>query len=78
MELREFKCRMCGACYRIKDGIVRVSDAEIARIAAFLAVLFTMLFFVATGQCRIAFFGGKITVEQKQSPDNSTTERRSP
>lgn len=27
---------MCGACCRIKDGIVRVSDAEISRIAAFL------------------------------------------
>ena len=36
MEQREFKCRMCGACCRIKDGIVRVSDVEIARIAAFL------------------------------------------
>ncbi|HCG20472.1 MAG TPA: zinc/iron-chelating domain-containing protein [Verrucomicrobia bacterium] len=31
-----FKCRCCGACCRIPDGIVRVSDAEIARIAAFL------------------------------------------
>ena len=38
MELNEFKCRMCGACCRIKDGIVRVSDAEIARIAAFLGM----------------------------------------
>ena len=38
MEQREFKCRMCGACCRIKDGIVRVSDAEIARIAAFLGM----------------------------------------
>ena len=33
-----FKCRMCGACCRIKDGIVRVSDAEVARIAAFLGM----------------------------------------
>ena len=33
-----------------------------------------MLIFVATGQYRIVFSGGKITVEQKQSPDNSTTE----
>ena len=32
MKPNEFKCRMCGACCRIKDGIVRVSDAEIARI----------------------------------------------
>ena len=29
-------CRRCGACCRIKDGIVRVGDAEIKRIAAFL------------------------------------------
>ena len=47
-------------------------------LSAFLAVLFTMLFFVATGQYRIAFSGGKITVEQKQLTDNSTTERRNP
>jgi len=32
----EFECRCCGACCRIKDGIVRVSDGEISRIAAFL------------------------------------------
>ena len=38
MKPDEFKCRMCGACCRIKDGIVRVSDAEIARIAAFLGM----------------------------------------
>ena len=38
MKARNFKCRMCGACCRIKDGIVRVSDAEIARIAAFLGM----------------------------------------
>ncbi|MBR1588691.1 MAG: YkgJ family cysteine cluster protein [Kiritimatiellae bacterium] len=38
METGEFKCRMCGACCRIKDGIVRVSDVEIARIAAFLGM----------------------------------------
>ena len=31
-----FVCRGCGACCRIPDGIVRVSDDEIARIAAFL------------------------------------------
>ena len=34
----EFHCRRCGACCRIPDGIVRVSDAEIARIAAFLGI----------------------------------------
>ena len=33
-----FTCRQCGACCRIKDGIVRVSDVEITRIAAFLGV----------------------------------------
>lgn len=33
-----FACRQCGACCRIKNGIVRVSDAEIARIAAFLGM----------------------------------------
>ena len=33
-----FECRKCGACCRIKDGIVRVSDAEIARIDAFLGI----------------------------------------
>jgi len=33
-----FRCQMCGACCRIKDGIVRVSDVEIARIAAFLGM----------------------------------------
>ena len=32
----DFTCLMCGACCRIKNGIVRVSDKEIARIAAFL------------------------------------------
>ena len=33
-----FSCQRCGACCRIKDGIVRVSDAEVARIAAFLGM----------------------------------------
>ena len=31
-----FVCQQCGACCRIKEGIVRVSAVEIARIAAFL------------------------------------------
>ena len=31
-----FKCRGCGACCRIKNGIVRVGEAEIRRIAEFL------------------------------------------
>ena len=34
----EFHCRRCGACCRIPDGIVRVSDAEIARIASFIGI----------------------------------------
>ena len=34
----EFKCKRCGGCCRIKDGIVRVSDKEVARIAAFLRI----------------------------------------
>jgi len=34
----EFQCRRCGACCRIKDGIVRVSVAEVVRIAAFLGM----------------------------------------
>ena len=33
-----FVCQRCGACCRIKDGIVRVSEAEIARIAAHLGM----------------------------------------
>ena len=32
----KFKCRMCGNCCRIRNGIVRVSNEEIARIAAYL------------------------------------------
>jgi len=38
VKLNGFKCRCCGRCCRIPDGIVRVSDAEIARIAAFLGM----------------------------------------
>ena len=34
----KFRCRRCGACCRIPNGIVRVSDAEIGRIAAFLGM----------------------------------------
>ena len=33
-----FNCRGCGACCRIKDGIVRVGDDEVRRIAAFLGM----------------------------------------
>jgi len=34
----DFKCQCCGRCCRIPDGIVRVSESEIARIAAFLGM----------------------------------------
>ena len=34
----DFKCRGCGACCRIKNGIVRVDEAEIRRIAEFLGM----------------------------------------
>lgn len=37
-DLSNFSCRRCGACCRIKDGIVRVSDTEIARIARYLGM----------------------------------------
>ena len=33
-----FKCRGCGTCCRIKDGIVRVGADEIKRIAEFLGM----------------------------------------
>jgi Fe-S-cluster containining protein len=38
LDLSRFECRRCGACCRIKDGIVRLSDAEIRRIADFLGM----------------------------------------
>ena len=34
--LEGFACQCCGACCRIPDGIVRLNNAEIARIAAYL------------------------------------------
>ena len=36
--MRDFKCQGCGACCRIKNGIVRVGEAEIKRIAEFLGM----------------------------------------
>ena len=33
-----FRCQGCGACCRIPNGIVRVSDGEISRIAGYLGV----------------------------------------
>ena len=44
-------------------------------VSAFLALLFTILIFISTAHNRIVFSGGGITIEQKQSADNSTTER---
>ena len=46
MTISGFQCRRCGACCRIKNGIVRVNDAEIARIADFLG--FSTDDFIAT------------------------------
>ena len=46
-----FVCRRCGACCRIPDGIVRVSSAEIAHIAAFLGM--TEAAFI-DGECDLA------------------------
>lgn len=36
--MTEFTCKRCGACCRIKDGIVRVNADETARIASFLGI----------------------------------------
>lgn len=36
--MRDFHCQCCGACCRIPNGIVRVSEAEIARIADYLGM----------------------------------------
>lgn len=36
--MKDFVCRQCGACCRIKNGIVRVSDEEVARIAGYLGM----------------------------------------
>lgn len=35
---QEFSCRQCGACCRIPNGIVRVSEKEITRISEFLGM----------------------------------------
>lgn len=37
-DLTSFKCLGCGACCRIPNGIVRVSEAEISRIAEYLGI----------------------------------------
>ena len=36
--MESFECLGCGACCRIPNGIVRVSNVEISRIAAFLGM----------------------------------------
>ena len=36
--MKDFQCQGCGACCRIKNGIVRVGDDEIRRIAEFLGM----------------------------------------
>ena len=38
VDRENFTCKMCGECCRIKDGIVRVNNVEISRIAAFLGM----------------------------------------
>lgn len=38
MDLSKFHCKRCGACCRVKGGIVRLSDAEITRLAAALGL----------------------------------------
>ena len=38
MDVEGFECLGCGACCRIPNGIVRVSDAEVSRIAEFLGM----------------------------------------
>lgn len=38
VDRENFSCQMCGECCRIKDGIVRVNDEEISRIAAYLGM----------------------------------------
>jgi Fe-S-cluster containining protein len=37
-DLSRFKCIGCGACCRIPNGIVRVGEDEISRIAGFLGM----------------------------------------
>ena len=37
-DLKGFACRRCGACCRIPGGIVRLGDAEISRISAYLGM----------------------------------------
>jgi Fe-S-cluster containining protein len=38
VEKGAFACRRCGACCRIKEGIVRVGEKEIAEISAYLGL----------------------------------------
>lgn len=50
-DLAGFQCQQCGACCRIPNGIVRVSEDEIARIAAYLGMREDA--FIAT-ECEVA------------------------
>ncbi len=36
MNLDDFKCLRCGACCRVRGGVVRISDVEISRMSAAL------------------------------------------
>ena len=38
LRLERFQCQRCGACCRITGGIVRLSDANIKEMAAFLGM----------------------------------------
>lgn len=65
-KLRSFECLGCGACCRIPNGIVRVSDAEISRISAFLGM--PELEFIA-GETEVA--PDRRGLVLKSRPDNS-------
>lgn len=62
----EFTCRRCGACCRIRDGIVRVNEAEIARISAFLGMPAERFI---DGHCEIA--PDRKTLMLKSRPDGA-------
>ena len=61
-----FHCRCCGACCRIKDGIVRVSEAEVTRIAAFLGMSESV--FIA---CETELAPDRKSLMLKSRPDGS-------
>lgn len=61
-----FHCRCCGACCRIKDGIVRVSEAEVARIAAFLGMSESVFI-----ECETELAPDRRSLMLKSRPDGS-------